>query len=89
MATWARTSIDPDYTRPGQPVIVYPKFLEKLGVVLATENVGLDPADSRWPTYEQILELSPTWPVDSRPVMLPEDSSDLARWPVLSQQVKE
>jgi hypothetical protein len=59
--TWRHaleTSFDPDYKRPGQSVIVYPKFLDKLGLVVATGNIGMDRCDSRWPVYEAILKQS-------------------------------
>jgi hypothetical protein len=73
--------------RQDQRVIVYPAFLNKLGLVLATGNIGMDPEDSRQQAYESILEQSAFWPEASRPVMLPEDSEALTRWPVLAANV--
>jgi hypothetical protein len=49
------TSLDPKYKRPGQRVIVYPKFLDKLGSVLASGNIGLDTAGNRHLAYEKIM----------------------------------
>jgi hypothetical protein len=34
---------DPTLLRPGQRVVVYPKFLDTLDAVLASENIGADP----------------------------------------------
>jgi hypothetical protein len=66
-------SEDPAYLRPGERVIVYPKFLDKLTIVLATGNVGHDPVHSRWPTYEKILQEIQPWPVENHPVVICED----------------
>jgi hypothetical protein len=42
---------NPDYKRPGLRIVVYPEFLTKLGLVLASGNLGMDPCDERLPAY--------------------------------------
>jgi hypothetical protein len=48
------TSQDPNYQRPGQRVIVYAKFLDNLGFILATGEIGAALVESRWPAHEEI-----------------------------------
>jgi hypothetical protein len=76
-----QTSLDPNYKRPGQRVIVYPKFLDKLGSVLASGNIGLDTEGDRHLAYEKIPEQRSAWQDHVCPVMLPEDSPNLGSWP--------
>jgi hypothetical protein len=83
------TSIDPDFKRLGRRVIVYPKFLNKLGLVLATANIGLDTEGRRDLGYEKVLEQSMTWPESLPPVMLQEDSPERSRWPALAQHAQK
>jgi hypothetical protein len=63
------TSMDPKFKRPGQRMVVYPRFMVKLPEVLATKNVGAEPKSSRWPTYERILAQTDTWPQSCPPKM--------------------
>jgi hypothetical protein len=79
----------PEYKRPGQRVIVYPKFLDRLGGVLATGDPSVDPVDSRRPAYEAILIQSCTWEDSRRPIMSPEESEALTRWPELARNFQE
>jgi hypothetical protein len=65
------TSQDPNCLPPGQRVVVYLKFLDKLNDIMATEDIRLDPVQRRLPAYEAILMQSMTWPESSRPIMLP------------------
>jgi hypothetical protein len=80
---------DPDYWRPGQPVVVYPKFLDKLDGIIASGKIGLDPVQSRWSAYDAILTQSITWPEGSRPFMLHEVDPRLSQWPVLAFRTEE
>jgi hypothetical protein len=82
-------SADPSYLRPGQRVIAYPRFLDKLSTVLKTGNVGLDPTDSRWHTYEQILTEIQTWPSNCRPIIISEVDPTIGRMPGLAMHVEE
>jgi hypothetical protein len=83
------TSIDPNYKRSGQRVIVYPKFLDKLGTVLATGNVGFDTGGNRDLAYEKILEERASWQKQVCLILLPEDSMNLTSWPALVQHSRE
>jgi hypothetical protein len=47
---------DPDFKRPGQRVIVYPKLVSKFGVGLSTGNVGFDVECGCDLAYVKILE---------------------------------
>jgi hypothetical protein len=83
------TSMDPDYKRMGQRVIVYPKFLNKLGSVLATGNVGIAMDANRDISYEKILQERASWHEQVCPILLTEDSIHLTNWRALSQNDQE
>jgi hypothetical protein len=67
----------PHYKLPSQRVIVYPKFLGKINVVLATGNIGMDSQDSRWPVYEEVLTQAMAWGDNCQPIMLPRGVGQL------------
>jgi hypothetical protein len=79
----------PDYKPPRQRVVVYPEFLDKLGVVLATRNLGIDQNDSKWPAYEAILSQSMTCGDNCRPMMLPDGDERFSQWPELARNSEE
>jgi hypothetical protein len=90
--TWqhaVKPSQDSDYLRPGQSVIVYPKFLDKLDYILSSGEIGSDPIQSRRPAYEAILIPSMTRPGGSRPIMLPEGYPRLSPWPIIALEAAE
>jgi hypothetical protein len=66
------TRRDPNFLRPGQRVVVCPKFLDELDAILSSGDIGFYQEQCIWPAYEGILKQSLTWPIDKRPVMLPE-----------------
>jgi hypothetical protein len=69
--------------------VVYPKFLDKLELILATWNMGMDSQDSRWPAYEAILTQSTAWRDDCWPITLPEGEGRLSQWPELARNLGE
>jgi hypothetical protein len=79
-------SEDPDYERPGLRVAVYPKSLNKLGLVYSTCNMGIDGEACRWPAYEAILVQAASWA--HRMILLPEDPEDVARFEELTGNVE-
>jgi hypothetical protein len=81
------TSMDPNYKRRGQRVIVYPRFLDKFGIILASGNVGFDIKGNRDIVYENGLQEKETWL--EFPVFMPEDGLCLTIYPVLVQPVQE
>jgi hypothetical protein len=83
------TSQDTDFFRPGQGVVVYPKFLDKLDAILSSGDISADPEQSRWLAYEAILTQSVSWPVERRPTMLSEDDPRLAQWHILATKTGE
>jgi hypothetical protein len=83
------TSHDPNYLTPGRRVVVYPKFLDKLGEVFASGDIGIDRVQSRWPADKTILVQSMTWPHDKRPVLLPEGDHRLPIWSIPIAQAME
>jgi hypothetical protein len=64
--------LHPDYKRPSQRVIAYPKLVDKLDLILATGNIGMDSQDSRWSGYEAIITQPITWADHCRAIMFPE-----------------
>jgi hypothetical protein len=66
-----------EYKRPGQRVIIYPDFLSKLGLALATRNLGIDPCEEHWPVYEAILIQSESWNDGCHQIIIPESDSRL------------
>jgi hypothetical protein len=48
---------NPNYKRPALKVVIYPDFLSRLGLVLTTANLGMDPQEELWPVYQSILNL--------------------------------
>jgi hypothetical protein len=81
--------MDPNHLIPGQRIIIYPKFLDKFGAVLATGNVGLHMDCGRDLVYEKVLEQRATWQPHVCPILLPEDSQHVSNWPALSQHVNK
>jgi hypothetical protein len=79
---------DPNYRRRCQRVIMYPR-LPKFSTLMITGNVGLDMDGGHDIAYERIMNECQTWHEDCRPLFMPEDSSDLARWPALAQHAAE
>jgi hypothetical protein len=57
-------------------------------MVLTTGNVGSDLDGGHDIAYERIMSECQCWREDSRPLFLPEDSSEVARWPVFAEKVK-
>jgi hypothetical protein len=80
---------DPNHLRRGQRIIVYPKFLSKFSTGMITGNVGLDMDGGHDTTDERIMDEFQMWREDCRPIFMPEDSSDIARWPALAQHAAE
>jgi hypothetical protein len=70
----------PDFVPLGRRIVVYPEFLDKLGPIFETGDLSLDPVESRRPAYEAILTQSISWPVTSRPIMLPAGDQRLSLW---------
>jgi hypothetical protein len=68
---------------------VYPKFLDKCNDIIATENIGLDQEQIKWPAYEAIVTQSTCWPVECRSIMLPDGYSRLSQWPTLAARIGE
>jgi hypothetical protein len=79
-------SPDPNHLRSGRRIMVDPKFLDKLGAIIETGEIGLDPVQSRWLAYEAIFVQYLTWPEESRPVMLPEGDPRLSQWSISAAQ---
>jgi hypothetical protein len=90
--SWRREmeiSMGPNYRRLGQRIIVYPKFLDMLGMVSATENVGLDMEGNRDIVYENILEQRATWQPHVCPILIRTDNPHLSSWPALLEHCNE
>jgi hypothetical protein len=52
--TWRHaleTSLDPDYKRPGQKLVIYPKSLDKLDAFITIGDFRCEPEQCRWPAY--------------------------------------
>jgi hypothetical protein len=79
----------PDHKLLTRRVIVYPMFLDKLDMVLATGNIGRDSQDSRWSAYERILEQSFARDSVCRPIMLPEGDARLSQCHALAAKSEE
>jgi hypothetical protein len=53
---WRRVlEANPEVKRAGKRVVIHREFLTKLGRVLATGSLGLEPRDELWPLYGGIL----------------------------------
>jgi hypothetical protein len=70
-------------------VIVYPKFLNRLGIVLETGNIGLYAEGNRDLAYKKTLEQRATWQEHVCPILVPEDSARRSSWPTLGQHCTE
>jgi hypothetical protein len=80
---------DANYKRRGQRVIVYPKFFSNFSVVMTTRNIGFDLEGGHIIAHERIMTECQLWDESCRPIFMPEDSSNVARWPALAQHAAE
>jgi hypothetical protein len=90
--TWRHaleTSQDPNYLRPGQRMVIYAKFLDKLDAILLSGDTGPDPEQCRWPAYNAIFRQASTSPDDRRPILLSEDDPRLSQRSISAGQAME
>jgi hypothetical protein len=58
--------------------LVYPDFLSKLGLVVTTRNLGMDPDDKNWRAYESIILECESFAIC--PIMGPESDPRQTKW---------
>jgi hypothetical protein len=86
--TWRHAmeqATDPDFKRPGQRIIVYPKSLTKFSECLQRGDYGPDLEGGHEVAYERITAECSTFV--NCPIFLPEDSPSVGNWPVLAEEV--
>jgi hypothetical protein len=78
-------ALDPNFKRPGQRVIIYPKSPTKFSECLQRGDHGSDLEGGHEIAYERIEAERSTFA--HCPIFLPEDSPNIGNWPVLAENV--
>jgi hypothetical protein len=86
--TWRHAmeqATDPNFKRPGQRVIVYPKSMTKFSECLRRGDYSSELEGGHAFAYERIAAECTTFA--NCPIFLPEDSLNFGSWPVLAENV--
>jgi hypothetical protein len=86
--TWKHAmemATDPNFKRPGQRVVIYPKTFTNFTEVLRQRDYYLDSEGGHEIAYERIATSCSTF--ENCPIFLSEDSVEIGNWPVLAENL--